>query len=364
MIYSTAPGKLIITGEHSVVYGAPAYAAAIECHIKAYFKSDLSNQFSMSFCGDSLDHSYSCDSFFEVSNDLEARYQEFEEGRRSITSLLDNPTVLMVFVISQLLRKANRNVSSANYPSLSAVKPILTGGVLYTESTMPIGSGMGSSAAAICAVTILFETLLGVHLTKSERFESVRSCERLVHGKGSLIDASTVTLGGLISVQNSKILPLGYADLCDWYWINTGTPKASTGECVASVKSQFEFSNIWLVLEKVSTSIFQQMSQMNSIASRDDRDWVSASNKLIEKVRLNHRLLTEIGVVPEVVCEFISQIEWLGGAAKISGAGSITGDAAGIVLAYIPDFNPANLCKLKGFEWDVLKVNRNGASLL
>ena len=52
-------------------------------------------------------------------------------------------------------------------------------------------------------------------------------------------------------------------------------------------------------------------------------------SKLYESIRANHRLLDQIGVVPERVGQFIREIESHGGAAKICGAGSVDGEAAG-----------------------------------
>ena len=51
-----------------------------------------------------------------------------------------------------------------------------------------------------------------------------------------------------------------------------------------------------------------------------------------ECIRKNHQLLKYIGVVPNKVAKFIEQVEELGGAAKISGAGAVSGNNAGIVL--------------------------------
>jgi len=51
-------------------------------------------------------------------------------------------------------------------------------------------------------------------------------------------------------------------------------------------------------------------------------------------IRENHRLLSDIGVVPHRVQHLIAEIENVGGAAKICGAGSVSGDHAGVVWVY------------------------------
>ena len=54
-------------------------------------------------------------------------------------------------------------------------------------------------------------------------------------------------------------------------------------------------------------------------------------------IRENHRLLSDIGVVPKKVKQFIEEVQAVGAAAKICGAGSIRGDRAGAVLVVHDD---------------------------
>ena len=60
--------------------------------------------------------------------------------------------------------------------------------------------------------------------------------------------------------------------------------------------------------------------------------------RLQEAVQTNHVLLRKIGVVPDRVNALIRELN-RHGAAKISGAGSVRGDAAGVVL-YLGDRQP------------------------
>ena len=66
--------------------------------------------------------------------------------------------------------------------------------------------------------------------------------------------------------------------------------------------------------------------------------------RLKELVRENHRLLVQIGVVPERVQCFVDSIEQQGGAAKVCGAGAIGGHQGGIVWV-ISDSPPVEFCQ-------------------
>jgi len=53
---------------------------------------------------------------------------------------------------------------------------------------------------------------------------------------------------------------------------------------------------------------------------------------LLALIKTNHSWLQALHVVPQKVADFICQVEQAGGAGKICGAGSIRGEAGGLVL--------------------------------
>ena len=75
----------------------------------------------------------------------------------------------------------------------------------------------------------------------------------------------------------------------------------------------------------------------------------------VRAVRANHDLLKQIGVVPENIHQFVTEVEGLGGAAKICGAGSVAGNSAGMVLVMIDDLAAlAALCAR--YHYDILPI--------
>lgn len=334
-MHAIAPGKVILSGEHAAVYGAPALAVATDCHIHTRFIPGRSDR--LRFSGDLLDYSYALTELAGLAQVLNQRFEAFLAGRLPVDQLLDRPDQLLAYVMSQVS---------------SDTGCLLPGGTLDVRSNLPTGAGMGSSAAAIAATLLLVERLTGAAYGAAERFAIVRYCERLQHGRGSAIDAAAVSFGGLVKVAGESLehpqLSLGRG----WYRVATGMPRVSTGQCVQHVRERFGHSAIWQQFAAVTES-FQQ-----ALGGQAD---------MHDVIRENHRLLQQIEVVPESVAAFVSAVERLGASAKISGAGAVTGEAGGLLLLYAPDFDPVQLsalCQRVGYTCDSLEEDPYGARYL
>jgi mevalonate kinase len=59
--------------------------------------------------------------------------------------------------------------------------------------------------------------------------------------------------------------------------------------------------------------------------------------RVIALLRQYQACLAELGVVPEATRNLVAQVEARGGAAKISGAGALSGTGAGSLLVYHPN---------------------------
>jgi mevalonate kinase len=264
---------------------------------------------------------------------LDAAFEGYLRGDRAISEIFSRPAELIFYTVdvARILGNLER----------------IPRGKFDIQSGIPVGAGMGSSAALLAALLKLFSK----HEDLPTLIEQVRHCERLQHGRGSLIDAATVTMGGLVKVEHDQAVRLGeLPDIFNqhWYWIFTGTPATSTGVCVERVRTQFEQSDIWSEFADVTHRIE---------AAQTDLDQLSLA------IQDNHRLLNRIGVVPARVTALIEQIERLGGAAKIAGAGAVSGDAGGLVLAYLPNQTPDAL-KLPNFiRWGRVESDGLGVSL-
>lgn len=342
-----APGKVILSGEHAVVYGAQAIAIAIRKHTYVSFSPITeSNSISTLFSGISSGFHYPLHALSALKSKLDTRFDAFVQGDLPIQKILSQPDDLLMYTLSALVHHLP---VVPGRRSRSSYLPVP--GRLSSESELPPGAGMGSSASAIAATLVLFENLLDKPLSAEQRFELVRFCERLQHGKGSAIDAAAVTYGGMVQVQQERVKRLDTNIGPGWYWIFTGQPSVSTGECVQFVRQNFATDHaLWDQFSKVTAALADEISHHHSV---------------LELVKENHQLLKHIQVVPDSAVVLIEALEAAGGAAKISGAGAHRGSFGGLVIAYMPEGDIASaLAPFPQYAWGPLEEDRLGARYL
>ncbi|MEM6374970.1 MAG: GHMP kinase, partial [Pseudomonadota bacterium] len=251
-----APGKLILSGEHAVVYGGPAISVAIDNYTDVWFTPiHRSKGLRTAFDSLSRGHFYPFELLKGFKQGLDKRFDAFMRGELPIQKIMQRPDDLAVYTMASLLQVLP-------VPGRSSRRRLPVPGQLSSRSDLPLGAGMGSSSAIIAATIVLYEHLLGLQQNPNDRFERVRFCERLQHGKGSFTDAAAVVFGGMNHVREGRVTPIEMASdhpLMQgegWYWVLHGTPEASTGECVASVRNQFGHDTaLWRSFESVTSAL-------------------------------------------------------------------------------------------------------------
>ena len=324
--FGQAPGKVILTGEHAVVYGYPALVMSVDLYARCHIYKGVENGLTVSFPGQIAERHYPAEQWIQCVTEVHARYEEFLDGSRGIREVLDDPFQVIMMTAALALEKAGHPFE----PLQCAI-----------ESDIPIGCGMGSSASVI--VSILRAVFAHYDLTpeKDPLFEWALQLEGLQHGRPSGVDPYVVIHEGIIRFRKgTESRPLHVAPFpCTL--IHTGTPESTTGECVSHVTDLHVDSAAWNEFRQVASGIEHAMQH---------QDYES----LKKGVQANHRLLVNLDLVPERVQEFIRRIEWLGDAAKICGAGAIRGDHAGI-LWVVANEVPTDLCEEFGFSNMVYK---------
>ena len=311
-----APGKLILSGEHAVVYGRPALAMAIDRSAQSIITASPGDLISFELADFQSSESFTLRALRDMRERVMRNYRLFLNGDLGIRDVLYKPVELFEYMFINLLDGLHLKLNE----SLS----------IRTVSNIPIGCGLGSSAATVLSAARAVGHYFRVDFRPDWYYRYSMEAEKLQHGYPSGVDSYISVHGGCALFQNEKAttVPLPRFNL---YLVNTGTPEATTGECVVQVRQHHERDLIWNDFESVTRGLEQALRQ-------NDMD------EIRRHIRENNQLLIRIGVVPEKVQRFIGSVEAAGGAAKIVGAGSVRGDQGGMVLV-VDDRAPTQLCK-------------------
>jgi mevalonate kinase len=300
-----APGKIILTGEHAVLYGSPALALAVNRHVEARASATADGSWRVAAEGLG-EYTIGAEEFLALADRVDARYATYSSGRLAIRDVLDHPLQLVAFALSMLVR--------------DHALPRPEGLSVEIVSRVPTGAGMGSSAAVLLAALAAAGPALDVELTREQLYPLALRGERIRHGESSGLDPYVCLHGGLVRYRHREptrlALPPGFHPRL----VFTGTPSTTTGECVDMVRRHWGRHLIWGDFAAVAEAVERALLAGNTGA-------------LLAAVRSNQRLLQTIGVTPAPVARFVRAVEGAGGAAKVCGAGAVHGHAAGVLLA-------------------------------
>ncbi|KAM7541458.1 hypothetical protein Aperf_G00000021702 [Anoplocephala perfoliata] len=328
----TAPGKVILFGEHTVVYGCPALAASIDACITLTFRRHSSH-----LCRDLL---------FKIN------FKDFTDEPFILHryDFVDEPVLGKpdADLLASFLSRSESLLSDFNMPKelIKSVAVILFSLHLIRDSnklcnieepyeltftsTLPINAGLGSSGA-FCSVVAAFSLFLTGEIVNSELSSSdymqiqsfAHKLEKFMHNSPSGVDTTVSVYGGLINFQRSdskfvmhRIDVPNCGDLPNLVIINTNTPR-STAAVVESVRN-FRHDNLE-TFNAVSDSITSICNEGLAILSKP---LGTASLEYLSSLfSMNHKELCRLGVSNEILDEVVQRMESLCFGAKLTGAG-------------------------------------------
>jgi mevalonate kinase len=293
---------------------------AIDRCAQSVITADASDLVSFDLLDFQQSDSFTLRALSELKSRVLKNYHMFLNGELSIREVLRKPVELFEFAFINILDGLHLKLAE--------------GVTIQTSSNIPIGCGMGSSAATILSALRAAGHYFRVEFRPDWYLKYSLEAEKLQHGFPSGVDSYISLHGGCAIFENgqARSVPLPRLSV---YLVNTGTPSSTTGECVVEVRRQFQKSGIWDEFEAVTREMEKAVGGNRAGAFRD-------------LVQQNHRLLCRIGVVPRRVQDFIADVEKAGGVAKVCGAGSVAGDQGGIVMVAAPK-PPADLCARYGY---------------
>lgn len=341
MFVGKSPGKLIISGEHAVVYGNPALAVAIDRYVTTTLTDQDSPEITVHApcIGPQATTHISLEALTGLYEKIQSKHRQFLKGELSIEQVLSSPTELMLATLAASCRYFKRTLKK--------------GLKLTIDSTLPIGCGLGSSAAAIHSVLEAITAYLGDELPGASQVELASELENFQHGRSSSLDVRVTHIKGGVLFSEGKVIKRMFRST-KLAVVNTGNPLSTTGECVQHSKAKLQNEKLLAHFAKATNMIDQ------ALQARDQQ-------ALANGIRLNQRLLDELGVIPSTVQDFINKIEGVGGSAKVCGAGSIRGEQAGCVLLHWPSEvdeqeqteipqQIQQICSAFGYEVEELRV--------
>jgi mevalonate kinase len=290
----SAPAKVILSGEHSVVHNEPAIACSLDFRIR-----------------------------FDLTK-TKSQQKETDENITFIQKLVKD------YLIEQKIEFEEKFFS------------------YKISSQIPMSQGFGSSGAfcvAVCATFLEFYNPNSIQ--DFEKFKQIVNklatlAEKKFHANPSGIDTAVSCFGGLIYFRKEfdflrtiNTLPFDLpATITDnLFLINSGTRDETTAELVNNVNQKLEEN--WAMYKKIFRDIGKTTKNM-VLSIKNDQP-----KSFVENIIKNQKLLIKIGVVSDQAQKILAELENFG-IGKITGAGGIK-KGSGFLLFY-------NLNKPESFE--------------
>lgn len=331
----SVPAKLILSGEHAVIYNHSALSMAVGLytHCQCRFQSSSVNSVTIELKDFQQKHCFPSFVWQNLASHIEARYSNYSSGNLSIQSVLVQPIDLVLDTLYHFNEFHRLNKGEWFFE---------------IHSEVPIGKGLGSSAAIILS---LLSNLFQQHQLAQDKetlLALARKIESRQHGRSSGIDPATMLYGGLLEFHSAKTTKRLKTHEFKAWLIDTGSPASSTGQAVDYVKQQHaDNTTLWQNFAKVTDNIIQAWSHQNS-------------QQLYQNIEENQQLLEHIGVVPQRVQHFIQRLKTeFNGSAKVCGSGSIKGDSAGVLLCFCSQ-KPTQLCQEFGYQVQRITIDNQG----
>lgn len=317
----SAPGKVIVFGEHAVVHGKAAMAAAISLrsylHVTTLSKSHRTIRLCFPDIG--LDHTWDID---ELPWDVFEKMSKKPRYYDMVTSLDKTLVEAMHPYIEEVSpsespekRKIHQAAASAFlYLYLSLQHPNTPAAIWVLRSTLPIGAGLGSSASiCVCMSAALLKqihVLSGPHHDQPDEEVEIQ-VERInrwafvgelcIHGNPSGVDNTVSTRGKAVLFKRTdyakppQATPLNSFPELPLLLVNTKQPRSTAVEVakVGALKKKYPD-----VTEKALDSIDQVTMSAYKLITSDDFDPRSEANieHLGDLFRMNHGFLVSLGV--------------------------------------------------------------------
>ena len=305
---ASAPGKVILFGEHFVVYGVKAILCAINKRVTV-------------------------------------TAEKIKEEKISIKSNIGD----LELELNKPISKINSPLKPFYYLANKMIQNQSTGIEIEIESDIPLGAGLGSSSACCVAGAAAISKLFS-EKTKEEILELAIEAERTIFENTSGADCTVCTYGGIIEYEKEKGFIKIKSEPNFHLIIANSNIKHSTESIVSKVK---QFKN-------EDTERFSKLCDDESKLIEDVLQLLKENNiqKLGQKVVQNQKYLETIGISNEKLKDMIKTGQESSFGTKITGAGD-----GGCVFSLTDESNSENTVngfKKKNYDCFSVKIDYDG----
>jgi mevalonate kinase len=292
MTTSSAPGKIILFGEHAVVYGHPALAVPV--------------------------------------TQVQATVTVRENSRSGI--MIEAPNINLSAELSTL---------SPDHPLASVIRSVFStlkiskppSCTVYMQSTIPVASGLGSSAALSVAIIRALSDFLKHPLPDNQVNDLAFETEKLYHGTPSGIDNSVVTYAKPVYFIKGKPIKTLHVGAPFTIMIGSTGVLAPTKVSVAAVRK------LWLADKPRWERVFTQVGEIVWNARQAiERGDAAELGRLMDA---NHALLQEM----TVSCKELDQLVEAALKAGALGAKMSGGGRGGNMIALVDKENAPDIAR-------------------
>lgn len=255
----SAPGKIYLFGEHAVVYGEPAIACAVDMRTRVKVKSSAK---------------------ISISSDIGTTGLDFE---------------VHPYVSSAIQKMGSPEIS------------------VEISSQIPVGSGLGSSAAVTVATLAAINIECGLGCEKERIAQMAHEIEKEVQGAASPTDTFVSTFGGVIEIPSRKRLDL----------LECGIVIGNTGKGASPKKTSKLVKQVAVLKEEYPDSINPIIKTIGSFAKHGEIMVTQKKYQALGKLmNVNHGLLDALGVSTLELSVLVYAARNAGAyGAKLTGAG-------------------------------------------
>lgn len=310
ILKASAPGKVILFGEHFVVFGKKAILASIDKRVTVTSEKNEENTISV---------------------------------KSNLGQLTESNTVL--------IEEINSPLKPFFYIAKSMIDQFkFKGGInIVINSEIPSGIGLGSSSACCVAGAASISNLF-TKLSREEIIDLAIKAEQTIFKDTSGADCTVCTHGGIIEYEkNAGFKKINSKNNFILIIINSGQTH-STNLTVSKVKNFKEKNEEqFLTLCEKEELLIENIKQ-----ALEKNDLTAIGKSMIE----NQKYLEEIGVSNDKLREMLVSVENSSYGAKITGAGD-----GGCIIALTDDSNlekTMNYLRSKNYECFSVKIDSKG----